>query len=587
MSIIADLSQLVSDAFQELGLDRGFGAVATSRRPDLAHFQCNGAMAAAKQARRAPRQIAEEVVAILRAHPEFDVVEVAGPGFINIKLTEPALAARADEMRLDERLGCERSAAPERVVIDFGGPNVAKAMHVGHLRSSVVGDCLQRLFRFVGDEVVSDIHMGDWGLPMGMLIVELERRRPDLPYFDAELSGPYPEEPPVSVDDLAEMYPKAAALAKEDETEREKARLATAQLQEGRPGYRALWQHFMNESMKAMKADFGALGVHFDWWLGEAAVNDAIAPLLASLEAKGALELSQGAQVITVVEEGDNKEMPPLIVVKSDGGVTYGTTDLATIVDRVARVDPHHILYVVDKRQHLHFEQVFRAARRCELSGRAQLEHIAFGTVNGADGKPFKTREGGVMKLGDLIARATEQANLRLEEGALAKDVDQEIHDEIARKVGLAALKFADLANDRESDYVFNLEKFTRFEGKTGPYLLYATVRIKSIFRKAAERGFEAGTVSGPLSDAERKLILVNFLISSAVQRAHAERRPHLLCDFAYDLAQAFSRFYNNCPILAEEDPAIRASRLALAGLTLAQFELVLGILGIETPERM
>ncbi len=588
MTITHELTQAAADAFESLGLSRRFGTVEPSRRPDLAHYQCNGAMAAAKEARRNPREIANEVAAKLSEREDLAEVSVAGPGFLNIKLSDEALAARAATLLDDERLGCPIAETPQRVVIDFGGPNVAKAMHVGHLRTSVIGDSLQRLFRFVGDDVTSDIHMGDWGLPMGLLITELAERQPELPYFDASNEGPYPEEPPVTAADLEELYPLAAGKAKEDPARREAARRATAELQAGRPGYRALWEHFMAVSLEALRADFGALGVDFDLWLGEAAVDHRLAGLIARLEKDGVLEESDGARVVRVEEEGDTKEMPPLIAVKADGGVTYGTTDLATIEDRVEKLDPAVFLYVVDKRQHLHFEQVFRAARKSGTVGEgASLEHIAFGTVNGTDGRPFKTREGGVMRLGVLIDRAIELSGERLDEGGLAQGASPEERAEIARKVGIAALKFADLANDRESNYVFNLDKFTRFEGKTGPYLLYAAVRVKSVFRKAAERGAEIGTPMAPLADAERNLVLKQLALPDAIARAHAERRPHMLCDFLYELAQEFSRFYNECPILKEEDVARRGSRLALAAITLRQVELVLELLGIEAPEQM
>lgn len=587
MSILKVLSGVVGEAFEAEGLDRSLGKVEVSRRPDLAHFQCNGAMAAARQARKPPRQIAEALAARLEQAEGFAEVSVAGPGFLNMKLTDAVLAQRAWEASQDERLGCDRVEAPERIVLDFGGTNVAKAMHVGHLRSSIIGDCLQRLFRFAGDETTSDIHMGDWGLPIGMLIVELAARRPELPYFDAAFTGPFPEEPPVSVDDLAEIYPKAAARCKEDEAAREQARVATAELQAGRPGYRALWRHFMSVSLAAIKADFGALGVDFDLWLGESAVNDRIPPMIERLRAEGHLQPSEGAEVIFLPPGEGEREIPPLIVVKGDGGVTYGATDLATIEDRCERLDPTAILYVVDKRQQLHFEQVFRAARLTGIAGRAGLEHIKFGTVNGPDGKPFKTRAGGVMRLAELIDSAKAKARERLGESGLATGLGEEEKEEVARMVGLAALKFADLSNDRESNYIFDLDKFTRFEGKTGPYLLYAAVRIKSIFRKAAERGVEPGPIVAPLGDSERKLILESFMLSDVIARARAERAPNVLCEFAFELCQEFSRFYNNCPILREEDAALRGARLSLAGLTLAQLELVLGLLGIEVPERM
>ncbi len=587
-SLTAILTDLVADAFQALDLPRDLGRVRRSDRPDLGQFQCNGAMPAAKQARKAPRQIAEEILAgpVLKADPRIARTEIAGPGFINIDVTDAYLAERANAIAADPRLGCPEVEKPRRVILDYGGPNVAKSMHVGHLRASIIGDSLRRLFAFAGDKTWGDVHMGDWGLPMGMLINELAQRHPDWPYFDAALTGPYPAESPVSLEDLERIYPEAAARCKAEPEELEKAREATAELQVGRPGYRALWQHFMDISIAAMKKDFGSLGVHFDLWLGEAVVHDLIEPMVDDMREKGVAEESEGAIVVSVAEAGDKKEIPPLILLKSDGAVMYSTTDMATVEHRRREIGPELVLYVVDQRQHLHFEQVFRAVHKAGIDGGAALEHIGFGTVNGPDGKPFKTRAGGVMKLGDLIDGAKEMALKRLDEAGLAKDYPEEERVEIARKVGLAAIRFADLSNYRLSNYIFDLDRFTRFEGKTGPYLLYAAVRIKSLLRKAEARGFEAGEILPP-GDVERSLVITLGLLPDAVAAAYERRAPNELCDFAYGLAQEFSRFYQNCHILSETDEALRASRLGLAAVSLKQLELLLSLLGIETPERM
>ena len=585
-SITGLLSQIVSDAFAAEGLPPDAGQVAVSGRPDLAQFQCNGALAAAKAARRPPRQIAEAVAAALRGQAVFSDVSVAGPGFINLSVTDAFLADQANAIAADPRLGVPAKPRPATVVLDFGGPNIAKPMHVGHLRATILGDCLQRLCKFVGDETISDVHMGDWGLPMGQLIDEIALRRPDLPYLDGASSGPYPAESPVSMDDLEKLYPAASAACREDPERLDAARRATAELQAGRPGYRALWQHFIDVSIAGMRREFDSLGVHFDLYNGEAIVNDLIAPMIDGLKAKGIAETSDGAVVVRVARDDDKTEMPPLILLKSDGAAMYGTTDLATIVDRVERFRPDVMLYVVDQRQHLHFEQVFRAARQAGLDGGAALEHIGFGTVNGTDGKPFKTRAGGVMKLADLIAMATRQAETRLDEAGLATGYPAEERAEIARRIGLAAIRFADLGNHRISSYVFDLDRFSRFEGRTGPYLQYAAVRIKSLLRKAEAQGDGPGPITPP-TDIERDLVLALDRLPDAVAAAYDKRTPNDLCDFAYGLAQTFSRFYSACHILSEPDDAVRGARLALAKATHDQLVLVLGLLGIEVPERM
>lgn len=586
-SLLTTLTSIFEEAFAAQGLDRAFGEVNVSQRPDLGQFQCNGALPAAKASKQNPRAIAQAIVDGLKDRPIFADLSLAGPGFINISLTGEYLAEWINAASADNRLGCAPVEKRRNVVLDFGGPNVAKAMHVGHLRSSIIGDSLQRLFRFAGDAVTSDIHFGDWGTQMGMLITELRRHQPDLLYFDPDFTGPYPETSPIAIDDLEALYPQASARCKGDAEAMEQARIATMELQQGRPGYVALWRHFVSVSTAALKRDFGALGVQFDLWLGESDANPRIPAMIERLKAGGFVETSQGAQVIHLPPEGDQKEVPPLILVKSDGGVMYGTTDLATIEQRVQDLKAELIVYVVDARQGLHFDQVFRAARRTGIAPpEVELEHAAFGTMNGKDGKPFKTRAGGVMKLDDLIQMAREQAELRMQEADIAQDYSEEERREIARKVGIAAIKYADLMNHRTSDYIFELEKFTRFEGRTGAYLLYAAVRIKSILRKAAERGFHPGAMIPP-GERERELMLTLAQLPEAIALTYAKRAPNYLCDYIYTLAQAFSRFYQNCHILSEENEALRASWLALAGFCLAQFELVLGLLGIEIPERM
>lgn len=585
-SLIEQLSQIVGDAFASEGLAAAMGAVQPSDRPDLAQFQCNGALAAAKAAKANPRAIAEKIAARLSTNALFSKVEIAGPGFINLNLTDDVIAARGSALARDESLGAPETGKGKTAVIDFGGANVAKPMHVGHLRSSVIGDSLQRLFRANGWNVISDVHLGDWGLQMGQLISEIGRRGIAPLYFDVNFTGPYPEQSPVTMDDLEEIYPAASAACKADPERLEEARKATAELQAGRPGYRALWEHFFAVSKVGLEREWGSLGIHFDLWKGEASVEALIAPMIADLKARHITAESEGALVIPVELNSDKKAMPPLILVKSDGAVLYGTTDLATIIDRVREQNPDLVLYVVDQRQHLHFEQVFRAAQKAEINGKAMLEHAGFGTMNGPDGKPFKTREGGVMKLYDLIAMVTVEADKRLTEAGLGVDYSPDERATIAKQVGIATLKFADLSNYRLTDYIFDIARFSKFEGKTGPYLQYAAVRIQSILRRAEEAGY---TVSVPVirSPQERNLILQLLALHDAMATAEERRAPNVLCDYAFTLAQNFSSFYSEHHILSESDVELRAARLGLCKLTLATLSKVLGLLGIEIPARM
>ncbi|HEY1710264.1 MAG TPA: arginine--tRNA ligase [Rhizomicrobium sp.] len=586
-SLSAELSAIAAAAFAAEGLPPALGQVIASDRPDLAQFQCNGALAAAKAAKQNPRAIAEKIAARLKAEPIFEKVEIAGPGFINLNLTDAALAGRLGTMAKDERLGAPETGSGKTLVIDFGGANIAKTMHVGHLRSSVIGDSLQRLFRANDWHVVSDVHLGDWGLQMGQLISEIELRGIAPIYFDAHYTGPYPQESPVTMQDLEEIFPAASAACKADPARLEIARKATAELQAGRPGYRALWNHFFETSRVGLEREWGSLGVHFDLWKGEASVDPLMAPMIEDLKARHVAEESEGALVIRVAKNDDKKDMPPLILVKSDGAVLYGSTDLATIIDRVREQNPDLILYVVDQRQHQHFEQVFRAAHKANLNGKAELEHAGFGTMNGTDGKPFKTRAGGVMKLYDLIAMVTEEAEKRLTEAGLGADYSPEERATIAKQVGIATLKFADLSNYRLTDYVFDLARFSKFEGKTGPYLQYAAVRMQSILRKADPADFHPAERRVLTTPEERGLILHLLGLHDAMAAAEARRAPNVLCDFAFTLAQQFSRFYAEHHILSETDAVLRATRLGLCGLTLAVLTKVLDLLGIEVPARM
>lgn len=586
VSLTQHLSHLVGQAFAALDLPEALGATRVSDRPDLAQFQCNGAMAAAKLARKAPRDIAGQVIAVLKANGDLSDVSMAGPGFINLSLSPAFLAQWVDALAGDERLGVALPGAGHTVMVDYGGPNVAKPMHVGHLRASIIGEAIKRLFRFAGYKTIGDVHLGDWGLPMGMLISEIAERQPDLPYFDPAATE-FPDASPVTLADLERLYPEAAAACKQDAARLERARLATAELQAGRAGYRALWRHFIDLSVDAMKGDFAALNVDFDLWKGESDVDALMAPMIADLQARGIAQESDGALIVSVVREDDNKEMPPLILQKSDGSANYATTDMATIIDRMAGYAPDAILYVVDQRQALHFEQVFRAAWTGGLAPETTaLEFIGFGTMNGPDGRPFKTREGGVMRLGVLIGMAVEKARERLKQEGIGQDYPAGEQEEIARKVGLAALKYADLQSHRLSNYIFDIDRFTAFEGKTGPYLLYAAVRIKSLLRRAAEEGLTEGPMLAPeAADGPLALLLGEF--PTIVENALERRAPNELCEYAFQLCQAFSRFYSDCHILSESDAARRAGWLRLAGQTLRTLEQSLDLLGIEVPERM
>ena len=587
----ARLGEAVRAAFAAEGLPEDLGRVAVSDRPDLADFQSNGALAAAQvlkkegAAKANPREIAARVAARLTGDTRLQSVEIAGPGFVNLKLSDAALTERAREIAADPRLGAERVAAPRRVVVDYAGPNVAKPMHVGHLRASIIGEAIKRIFRFRGDQVWGDAHFGDWGFQMGLLIVAVGDEQPGSPFL-SEGEGSFPDESPVTLEDLERVYPLAAGRAKADLAYRDRARRATAELQGGRPGYRALWRRFVDVSRVALEREFHALGVDFDLWKGESDADPLIPAMIQDLEAKHLLVEDQGARIVRIAKEGDKRELPPLLVVSSEGSSMYGTTDLATIVDRRKTQDPDLIVYVVDQRQADHFEQVFRAAYLAGYAPEGSLEHIGFGTMNGTDGKPFKTREGGVLKLNDLIVMGRDKARERLTEAGLGTELSPEDFEATAHRVAVAALKFADLSNYRGTSYVFDLDRFTSFEGKTGPYLLYQAVRIKSLLRKAAEAGAAAGeiVISEP---AERELVLTLDAFDHAVSEAYDRRAPNSIAEHAYRLAQSFSRFYAACPVLAAETEAQKVSRLTLAKTTLGQLEQALDLLGIETPERM
>ena len=593
------LSEAAGAAFASLGVASEFGRAGASDRPDLADFQCNGALAAARTLKRNPREIAQAVADALRSHPAISEISVAGPGFINLRLTNESLSQRADALVGDDRAGAGRVTSPRRVLVDYGGPNVAKEMHVGHLRASIIGEAIKRLYRFRGDEVLGDAHFGDWGFQMGLLLTAcadadpliatlLDRlaMRPegfslvDEETIDADLGVR------ISLDDLDRLYPAAAARAKGDADYRDRARRATAQLQAGRFGHRLVWRHFARITRVALARDFHALGIDFDLWRGESDVDDLIEPMVVELREKGLLIDDQGARIIRVARDDDRREVPPLLVVSSEGSAMYGTTDLATILDRKRFFDPDLVLYVVDQRQADHFETVFRAAYLAGYARDGMLQHIGFGTMNGADGKPFKTREGGVLKLRDLIDMARGKARERLLEAGLGAELSAEDFEDTALKVGVATLKFADLINYRGTSYVFDLDRFSSFEGKTGPYLLYQAVRVKSLLRRAEAEGVAPGviTIGEP---TERDLVLLLDAFDHTLTEAYDKCAPNLIADHAFRLAQSFSKFYAACPVLVAETSQMKSSRLALATLSLRQLELSLSLLGTSAPDRM
>ncbi|MEM1193299.1 MAG: arginine--tRNA ligase [Pseudomonadota bacterium] len=589
MTLLDDLSARMGAAFAAQGLDPALGKVRVSDRPDLAQFQCNGALAAAKMQKRNPRELAGLLAERLLEEEIFREVTIAGPGFLNVNLADDYVAARLGNQARAEKTTQDWQVAPaEKIILDYGGPNVAKPLHVGHLRAAIIGESLKRIFRHVGHTVIGDVHFGDWGLQMGQLISELAIREPALPYFDAEKTGDYPATSPVTLADLEAIYPVASAACKTDTARRVAAQKATFDLQAGRPGYRALWQHFVLVSRAAIEAEYNDLGVTFDWWKGESDAHPLIDQMVNDLRTKNLAEDSDGAVIVRVKRDDDRKEVPPVMLVTSEGSAGYHTTDIATIIDRKEAAAPDRMIYVVDQRQALHFEQVFRAAHMAGYFPQTHLEHLGFGTMNGKDGKPFKTREGGVLKLRDMIDMVTDKARDRIEASGMGAGEDAATVAEIARKVGIAALKFADLSNPRTSDYVFDLDRFTAFEGKTGPYLLYASVRIRSMLAKADPDGTTGTGATLLLStDEERDLALILLRFDESLRAAVEKRMPHIIAEHCYALAQAFSRFYTNCRVNDEPNQSIRASRIRLAGIAGGQLDQALDLLGISVPERM
>ncbi|MBR3848689.1 MAG: arginine--tRNA ligase [Oscillospiraceae bacterium] len=581
------LTEIVTDAFTAAGYDASLGVVTFSDRPDLAQFQCNGALTGAKLHRKAPMMIANDVVARLSENEIFKSVTVAPPGFINIILSDEFIAGEAGAMTESDRLALPLMEK-KTIVVDYGGPNVAKPLHVGHLRAAIIGETLKRLARFLGHNVIGDVHLGDWGLQMGLIIAELERVSPDLPYFDANITDDYPEESPVTIDDLSKLYPEASARSKTDEEFRARAMRATFDLQNGRPGYVALWKKFLEVSVSDLKKSYARLGVDFDKWLGESDADPYVPELLKTLDEKNLTYLSDGALIADVAEETDDEPMPPVIISKSDGSALYATTDLATIVQRMRDFEPNEIWYVVDSRQSMHFKQVFRLAKKAGLVNEdTALYHVGFGTMNGSDGKPYKTREGGVMSLSVLIQSAMDASRERIDASEIAKTLSEEEKLANSEKIGIAAIKFGDLINHRSRDYIFDLNRFLSTEGKTGPYLQYTVVRISSLLAKASEQGAKCGKILPPTSDTERELLIKLFSVGDVLLRAFDEKAPSAICEVMFDIAGLFNRFYFENKILSNENEEERASWLSIVSLVRATLLTLLDIFSTEIPSIM
>ena len=588
MKRISDfIAEELAAAFEAAGYDRNYAKVTLSNRPDLCEYQCNGAMAGAKAYHKAPIMIAQDVVAKLEGSGCFCDVQAVNPGFINLKLDERFVADYLDEMETDEDLGLNKTDNPKMIVIDYGGPNVAKPLHVGHLRSAIIGESVKRIARKMGHNVLGDIHLGDWGYQMGLIITELKERKPELPYFDENFKGEYPAEAPFTISELEEIYPTASGKAKEDEEYRERALHATYLLQNGHKGYTAIWNHIMHVSVNDLKKNYANLNVDFDLWKGESDAQAYIPDMIERLKKEGFAHVDDGALVIDVQEESDTKEIPPCMVQKSDGASLYGTTDLATLVQRVEDYHPDKVIYVVDKRQELHFVQVFRAAKKTGIvPSETELKFLGFGTMNGKDGKPFKTREGGVMRLENLIAEIQEEMYKKITDN---RTVEEEEAKNTAKTVGMAAIKYGDLSNQASKDYVFDVDRFTSFEGNTGPYILYTIVRIKSILNKYQEEG-KAVTglkVNQQSGESEKVLMLALVKYNEMMENAYEELAPHKICAYIYDLANAFNHFYHETKILAEENEAKKQGYIALLILTKKVLESCIDVLGFEAPERM
>ena len=594
MKTLIDLiTEQVTNAFTGQGYDAKYGKVTLSNRPDLCEYQCNGAMAAAKEYKCAPFMISDKIAQALAENKLFESVESVKPGFINMKVSPAYLAKYVSDMKADEgRFGCDKAAHPKTIIVDYGGANVAKPLHVGHLRSAVIGESIKRIGKFMGHHMIGDVHLGDWGLQMGLIIVELKERKPDLVYYDESYTGEYPKEAPFTISELEDIYPTASKKSKEDEAFREAAMEATSQLQAGRRGYRALLAHILDVSVTDLKKNYDNLNVSFELWKGESDAQPYIPDMVQMMKDKGFAYMSEGALVVDVKEDTDTKEIPPCIILKSDGASLYSTTDLATIVMRMQDYNPDAIIYLTDQRQSMHFVQVFRCARKTGLVGPdVELTHIGFGTMNGKDGKPFKTRDGGVMRLEYLLDEINEEMLKKITENQKEKenlDISEEEAKQTAKTVALAAVKYGDLSNQASKDYCFDIERFTSFEGNTGPYILYTIVRIKSILKKyTAKNSLPDAPILGAHSASEKNLMLVLSRFNAMMENAYEEKAPHKICAYIYELANAFNGFYHETKILSEEDLKVQASYIGLLVLTKNILETCIDVLGFSAPDRM
>lgn len=594
MKTLIDLiTEQVTNAFTGQGYDAKYGKVTLSNRPDLCEYQCNGAMAAAKEYKCAPFMISDKIAQALAENELFESVESVKPGFINMKVSPAYLAKYVSDMKADEgRFGCDKAAHPKTIIVDYGGANVAKPLHVGHLRSAVIGESIKRIGKFMGHHMIGDVHLGDWGLQMGLIIVELKERKPDLVYYDESYTGEYPKEAPFTISELEDIYPTASKKSKEDEAFREAAMEATSQLQAGRRGYRALLAHILDVSVTDLKKNYDNLNVSFELWKGESDAQPYIPDMVQMMKDKGFAYMSEGALVVDVKEDTDTKEIPPCIILKSDGASLYSTTDLATIVMRMQDYNPDAIIYLTDQRQSMHFVQVFRCARKTGLVGPdVELTHIGFGTMNGKDGKPFKTRDGGVMRLEYLLDEINEEMLKKITENQKEKenlDISEEEAKQTAKTVALAAVKYGDLSNQASKDYCFDIERFTSFEGNTGPYILYTIVRIKSILKKyTAKNSQPDAPILGAHSASEKNLMLVLSRFNAMMENAYEEKAPHKICAYIYELANAFNGFYHETKILSEEDFKVQASYIGLLVLTKNILETCIDVLGFSAPDRM
>lgn len=591
--VLDSITEVLSQAFVQCGYEEKYGKVGLSNRPDLCEYQCNGAMAAAKAYKKAPVQIADEVAAVLKNHPLFEEIVSVKPGFINIKICGEFLKNQLQKMAADEKFGCQIEQKPKKIIVDYGGANVAKPLHVGHLRSAVIGESIKRIKRFFGNQVIGDVHLGDWGLQMGLIIEELHDRQPDLVYFNPNYQGEYPKEPPLTISEMEEIYPAASIRSKEDAAFAERAHKATFRLQNGDPAYMALWKHIMSVSKADLKKNYDRLHVNFDLWKGESDAQPYIPDMIEDMIARNVAYESQGAIVVDVALDTDAKEMPPCLIRKSDGASLYATSDLATLVEREKLYQPEEYIYVTDKRQELYFTQVFRTAKKAGIVKEStSMNFIGFGTVNGKDGKPYKTREGGVMRLENLISEIDEAVYLKMEENARKKEVslEREEAEQIVPAVGLSALKYGDLSNQPSKDYIFDVDKFTSFEGNTGPYILYTIVRIKSILNKYTKQGKnpeEATVFYKPNSESEKALMLTLVRFSDAVEAAYREIAPNKICQYIYDLSNDFNHFYHETKIIDEKEKEKQEGWIALLKLVKQVLECGIDLLGFSAPDKM